>query len=84
MLQKIQDFKSPIDKFRLLSASSNLIVNAITEHYADVEFEGKSKKLSVDADTMLTIVLYVVIKAKVPDLWGHIKLSNLFNTKFIR
>jgi hypothetical protein len=33
---------------------------------------------------MLTIVLYVVIKAKVPDLWGHIKLSNLFNTKFIR
>ncbi len=63
---------------------SNAIVECIQDHFEGIEFANKHKKLSLDADTLLTITIYVAMKAELTNLWGHLKLANMFSTKMIK
>jgi len=33
---------------------------------------------------MLTISIFVAMKAEIRTLWGHLKLANMFSTKMIK
>lgn len=41
-LKQISKHKTPIDKFRLFAESSNLIIEAINDHYKEINFPNKS------------------------------------------
>ena len=59
-------------------------MEAITDHFEGLDFPKKHKKLSLDADTLLTITIFVAMKAEITNLWGHLKLANMFSTKMIK
>lgn len=69
-------FKSPIEKQRCLTHATVLISNAIIEHYSGVEFSNKKSKLTLDADTLINICVYVLVKAQRTDIYAHLKLAN--------
>jgi hypothetical protein len=69
-------YKSPIDKQRCLTHGTVLITNAILEHYKDIEFAGKQSKLTLDADTLINLCTYVILKCQKVDIYAHLKLAN--------
>jgi hypothetical protein len=42
------------------------------------------KKLTLDADQLLMIFIFVTIRSKVSELLGHLKLINEFSTDTLR
>jgi len=57
-----------------------LISNAITEHFNGVEFSNKKSKLTLDADTLINLCVYVLLKARCVEIYAHLKLANQFAT----
>ena len=53
-----------------------LISQAIIDHYNNVEFANKKSKLTLDADTLINLCVYVLLKAQCVDIYGHLKLAN--------
>jgi hypothetical protein len=44
----------------------------------------EKKKLTLDADELLMIFIYVTLKSKLSELYGHLKLINEFSTDTLR
>ncbi len=53
-----------------------LITKAITDFYNGVDFDGKSSKLQIDADALINICIYILIKCRAKDIFAHLKLAN--------
>ena len=49
-----------------------------------MEFANKKSKLTLDADTLINLCVYVLLKAQCIDIYGHLKLANQFATNQIR
>ena len=78
--ENLKTYKSPIDKQRCLTHVTVLISQAIIDHYNSVEFSNKKSKLTLDADTLINLCVYVLLKAQCIDIYGHLKLANQFAT----
>jgi len=76
--------KSPIEKQRCLTHVTVLISQAIIDHFSGVEFASKKSKLTLDADTLINLCVFVLLKAQCAEIYGHLKLANQFATNQIR
>ena len=59
-----------------MSAVNERIKEAISAHFDKVDFENKESKLTLDADTLIGISIYLVAAARVPSFWAHVKLAK--------
>jgi hypothetical protein len=75
---------SPVDKMRCMVLCTVQITKAITDFYSGVDFDGKAGKLQIDADALINICIYVLIKCKVKSIFAHLKLANQFATSMMR
>lgn len=53
-------------------------------HYAGVDFKGKAEKLTMDADTLISVCTYLILNAEVHEIFAHLKLGNQFATGYQR
>jgi len=68
---------------RCITQTTKFIVNCIDEFWKDIPLVD-NKKLTLDADELLLIFLYVVLRSKLSELYGHLKLINEFSTDTLR
>lgn len=82
-LRKLRDYDTPIDKMRCITQTSKYIVKAIDTFWKDITLIDK-KKLTLDADELLMIFIYVTLRSKISEFYGHLKLINEFSTDTLR
>ena len=76
--------ETPISKLKSITRITRIITSEIDQHYLDVDFAGKASKLTIDADTLISICTYIILKAQVHEIYAHLKLGNQFATSFLR
>ena len=69
---------------RLLSAITEIAKNEILLHYNKCDFKEKENKLTIDADTLLGVVIYMVLKTGKEDIYAHLKLAKQFSTSGVK
>ena len=72
-----------MDKMRVIAQCSSLIVKNIDEFWKSVDGVPQ-KDLVLDVDQLLMIMIYVVIKCQLPDIYAHFKLANMYATNCIK
>ncbi|TNV86456.1 hypothetical protein FGO68_gene10367 [Halteria grandinella] len=81
-LRKIRTHDTPIDKMRCITQTSKCIVDSIDIFYRDVVVD--RQRLTLDADQLLMIFIFVTIRSKVYELLAHLKMINEFSTNTLR
>lgn len=68
---------------RCITQTSKFIVQSIDSFWKDVNQVDK-KKLTLDADQLLMIFIFVTVRSKVYELLAHLKFINEFSTNTLR
>lgn len=58
-------------------------MQSIDEFWKGIK-EVEKKKLTLDADELLMIFIYVTLKSKIGEFYAHLKLINEFSTDTLR
>ena len=82
-LRKVRLHDTPIDKMRCITQTSKCIVKSIDAFWRDITQVDK-KRLTLDADQLLMIFIFVTIRSKVYELLAHLKFINEFSTNTLR
>jgi hypothetical protein len=80
MLQSIQKCESPLQKIQVLDRCSDLVQESIKNFWAD--YDVPSKNLVLAIDEYLSIFVYIIVQAGVPDLEAHLLLIETFLSDF--
>ena len=79
-LKRIVDFKEPLGKLIIVSAVSNLITECVNNFWDNMQYIIKPEMLSIDADELMTIFIYIIYKCKMPSLFIHSDFIKYFTT----
>ena len=79
-LKKIVDFKEPLGKLIIVSAVSNIITECVNNFWENMQYIIKPEMLSIDADELMTIFIYIIYKCKMPSLFIHSDFIKYFTT----
>lgn len=82
-LRELECNYSPLKKLDIIIATTRLICECVDDYWKDDATMNK-ENLVIDADQILSIFLYIVIKAKVLNLKGHVNLIYDFGRKMIQ
>mmetsp|Transcript_20090 Transcript_20090/g.19057 ORF Transcript_20090/g.19057 Transcript_20090/m.19057 type:complete len:123 (-) Transcript_20090:278-646(-) len=82
-LRKVRQYETPIEKMRCITLTSRYIVKSIDHFWRKVKILEKSK-LTLDADQLLMIFIFVTVRSKVTELLSHLKFINEFSTESLR
>lgn len=77
-LKELKDVCDPAKKAKIIGSAKDLISQSIDDFWRGLNIP--SEKITLDADQMVTIFTYSVIKGKVSDLPGQIKLIEEFTS----
>ncbi len=80
MLKSINRYRVPFEKMILIATLASEITECVNEFWKDFENIITSSLLNIDADELMTIFIYVVIKAHMPELLIHSKFIKEFTT----
>lgn len=64
--------KTPIQKLNVFGEMTRIIKEEIAQFWKGVNVN--KEKLAYDADQLLLIYVYIIAKAKVPDLFAHLHI----------
>ena len=62
----------------------NEIKSCVDDFWKDMDGYVKSELLGVEAEQLMTIFIYIILKAKINDIVVHCKLIQLFTTTVIK
>ena len=79
-LKKIVDIKAPLGKLIIVSAVSNIITECVNNFWENMQYIIKPEMLSIDADELMTIFIYIIYKCKMPSLFIHSDFMKYFTT----
>ena len=80
MLKSINRYRVPFEKMILIATLASEITECVNEFWKDFENIITSSLLNIDADELMTIFIFVVIKSHMPDLLIHSKIIKEFTT----
>ena len=75
-LKEIARLYTPMQKLQCVASLNSVICQCIEDFWKNVPIN--KEKLSIDADQYLSILVYIVVKSQVSDLFTHITVSNEF------
>ena len=84
LLKQIQKYKSPFEKMLIFASLGNEIKNCIDDFWKDMEDYIKNDLLGIEAEQLMTIFIYIIIKAQINDILVHCKLIQLFTTSMTK
>ena len=82
-LRELEVQFSPLKKLGVIIQTSRIICECVDEYWKKDNSVAK-EDLVISADQILSIFLYIVIKAKIPYLSGHIQMICEFGRKIIQ
>mmetsp|Transcript_4981 Transcript_4981/g.4900 ORF Transcript_4981/g.4900 Transcript_4981/m.4900 type:complete len:175 (+) Transcript_4981:730-1254(+) len=82
-LKEIEQSYSPLNKVNVIISTTRLICECVDDYWRD-DPDINPKELVIDADQILSIFLYIVLKAKIYNLRGHVKLIYEFGRRIVQ
>ena len=80
LLKQIEKYKTPFEKMMIIANISNEITDCINDFWQEMEQYIKKDFLSIEAEQIMTIFIYVIIKSGISNIFVHCKLIKLFTT----
>lgn len=77
-LIKIKNFKAPFEKMMILAKLSDKITESINNYWKGKEVDPSF--LQIDADELMSIITYIIMKAQINDLVVHLNIIHDFTT----
>ena len=79
-LKKIVDFKVPLEKLIIIASVSSLITECVNIYWKNMERYIQPSMLSIDADELMTIFMYIIYKCNMPLLFVHADFIKYFTS----
>ena len=79
-LKRIADFKVPLEKLVIIASVSSLITECVNKYWKKMERLIQPSMLSIDADELMTIFMYIIYKSHMPLLFVHADFINYFTS----
>ena len=84
LLKSIKKYKTPFEKIILIAAISDQIMENATSFWKDMEPYIEKDYLFIEADEIMSIFLYIIIQAQMPEILIYCKIINNFTTQFTK
>ena len=79
-IKKIVDFKVPLEKLIIIASVSSLITECVNKYWKNMERFIQPSMLSIDADELMTIFMYIIYKSHMPILFVHGDFIKFFTS----
>ena len=79
-LKKLSDFKVPLEKLIIIASISSLITECVNKYWKSMERFIQPSMLSIDADELMTIFMYIIYKCHMPLLFVHADFIKYFTS----
>ena len=83
-LNRINNYKLPLEKLVIVSYISVLIVDCIDKYWEDKRDEIKEGFLNIDADQIMSIYLYIIYKCDFPEIVVQLDFIKYFTTRLTK
>ena len=80
LLKQIEKYKTPFEKMMIIANISNEITECINDFWKVMENYFKKDILNIEAEQIMTIFIYIIIKSGIIDIFVHCKMIKLFTT----
>lgn len=84
ILKGIKSNSVPFEKMMLIASVGTEITNCINEYWKGMEHFIKPTYLHIDADQLMNLFIYILIKAQFPEILVHLQIISDFTTKSIK
>ena len=84
LLKNLKNFKTPFEKIVILAALSDQITESVSNFWSNMMNYIKNSFLFIEADEIMAIFVFIVIKAQMPDLLIESKIIANFTTPSTR
>ena len=79
-IKTIEQFKTPLEKLIIIASVSSLITECVNSYWKNMGGYIKPSMLSIDADELMTILIYIIYQSKNPLLFVHADFINYFTS----
>jgi len=83
-LKRINKTFIPYEKMMIIASISNEIASCINDFWEDMKDVISTSLLNINADELMTIFIYILIKSEINDLLVHSKIIKDFTTSATR
>ena len=80
LLKQIKKYKTPFEKMMIIASISNEITDCINDFWNEMESYIKKDFLGIEAEQIMTIFIYIIIKSGITDIFVHCKMIKFFTT----
>ena len=80
LLKQVQKYQTPFEKMMIFASISSEITECINDFWKDLSGYIKKDLLNLEIDQLMTIFIYIIIKAQIPDICVHGKMIKSFTT----
>jgi hypothetical protein len=80
LLKQIRKYKTPFEKMMIIASISNEITDCINDFWTEMENYIKKDFLGIEAEQIMTIFIYIIIKSGIIDIFVHCKIIKYFTT----
>ena len=84
LLKNLKNYKTPFEKIVILASLSDQITESVSTFWNSMMKYIKNSFLFIEADEILTIFVFIVIKSQMPDLFIESKIITNFTTPSTR
>ena len=84
LLKNLRNFKTPFEKIVILAALSDQITESVSNFWSNMMNYIKNSFLFIEADEIMAIFVFIVIKAQMPELLIESKIISNFTTPSTR
>ena len=84
LLKSVKNYKTPFEKIIIIAAISDQIMENATTFWKDMEPYIEKDYLFIEADEIMTIFLYIIIKSQMPEILLYCKIISNFTTQFTK
>ena len=80
LLKNLRNYKTPFEKIIILAALSDQITESVSNFWSSMKNYIKSTYLSIEADEIMAIFVFIVIKSQMPEMFIETKIITNFTT----
>ena len=84
LLKNIKHYKTPFEKIVILAGLSDQITESVSNFWSNMKDYIKNSFLFIEADEIMAIFIFIVIKAQMPELFIESKIISNFTTPTTR
>ena len=84
LLRQVQKYQTPFEKMMIFASISSEITECINDFWKDLSGYIDNNLLNLEIDQLMTIFIYIIIQAQIPDICVHCKMIKSFTTSITK